>query len=210
MISASKTVNSLIQELEPRQKEVIWGRFGLTGPKEGKTLAEIGENLGVTRERVRQIEAAALGVMRVKAEAIPALSQIMEKGKKYLKGMGGFARSEKFLDYAKSFAEGITDNHVALLTEINPEFHTYREDEYFWPFYYVAKPELKNCLSLVDSWVNFLNGNGNKEKALSGAYKNLLESFTKAKKVDLAYVSALEGTLQEWSSTSDDKAYGKL
>ncbi len=38
-----------------RDREVISDRFGLTGTK-AKTLEEIGKNLGVTRERVRQIE----------------------------------------------------------------------------------------------------------------------------------------------------------
>ncbi len=38
-------------------------RFGLDG-EEPKTLADVGESLGVTRERARQIEVCALGELR--------------------------------------------------------------------------------------------------------------------------------------------------
>ncbi len=42
----------------PREREVIERRFGLTGTRE--TLESVGETLGITRERVRQIEKATL------------------------------------------------------------------------------------------------------------------------------------------------------
>ena len=47
--------NNLIKGLQPRIKDVIEQRFGLKN-KERKTLEEIGEAYGITRERVRQIE----------------------------------------------------------------------------------------------------------------------------------------------------------
>jgi RNA polymerase primary sigma factor len=46
--------------LPERQQEVVRLRFGLSGNEEPKSLAEIGELMGITRERVRQIEADAL------------------------------------------------------------------------------------------------------------------------------------------------------
>lgn len=48
-----------LDRLEDRESSVIRMRFGLTG--EGPmTLREIGENLGLTRERVRQLEVGAI------------------------------------------------------------------------------------------------------------------------------------------------------
>jgi RNA polymerase primary sigma factor len=49
--------------LEPRESEVIRAYFGLDG-NERRTLGEIGGNLGVTRERVRQIRNRALGKLK--------------------------------------------------------------------------------------------------------------------------------------------------
>jgi len=49
--------------LTDREKKVIGLRFGLDGAK-GKTLKEVSIELGVSRERIRQIEAKALGKIR--------------------------------------------------------------------------------------------------------------------------------------------------
>ncbi len=56
-------LNRLIDELEPREAEIIRLRFGLNGDKP-KTLEEVGEMFGVTRERVRQLQNMALTRMR--------------------------------------------------------------------------------------------------------------------------------------------------
>jgi RNA polymerase primary sigma factor len=56
-------LRSLIQELDEREAMVLRRRFGLDGTDE-QTLEEIGAEYGVTRERIRQIECAALRKLR--------------------------------------------------------------------------------------------------------------------------------------------------
>jgi RNA polymerase primary sigma factor/RNA polymerase nonessential primary-like sigma factor len=52
-----------VKELPEKEQTVIVSRFGLDGD-EGKTLEEIGREMGLTRERVRQIEMTALVRLR--------------------------------------------------------------------------------------------------------------------------------------------------
>jgi RNA polymerase primary sigma factor len=58
-----KTIAEALEELTPREQRILRLRFGI-GNTDDRTLAEIGEELGVTRERIRQIEAKALEKLR--------------------------------------------------------------------------------------------------------------------------------------------------
>lgn len=56
-------VGDLLDVLDERERKIINSRFGLDGQKP-KTLEEVGEKFGVTRERIRQLQNIALTKMR--------------------------------------------------------------------------------------------------------------------------------------------------
>ncbi len=58
----------LLGKMDQREAAVLRLRFGLDG-EDPMTLKEIGDRLGLTRERVRQIECEALGKLREGIEA---------------------------------------------------------------------------------------------------------------------------------------------
>ena len=61
----TQLVQQVLATLTPRENKILAMRFGLDDGK-AKTLEEIGARLGVTRERIRQIQEEALQKMRVK------------------------------------------------------------------------------------------------------------------------------------------------
>jgi len=58
-----ESIAAWLEELSDKQREVIARRFGLAG-YEGATLEEVGREIGLTRERVRQIQVEALRRLR--------------------------------------------------------------------------------------------------------------------------------------------------
>ena len=56
-------VGEVLSELSEREQEIVRLRFGLDGGQ-AKTLEEVGKAFGVTRERIRQIEAKTLAKLR--------------------------------------------------------------------------------------------------------------------------------------------------
>jgi RNA polymerase primary sigma factor len=65
---AEQALHKAVSELPEREQEVVKLRYGLNGDEDPKSLEEIGRRLGLTRERVRQVEAQALERLAVKRE----------------------------------------------------------------------------------------------------------------------------------------------
>ena len=59
----AEIVNELLNTLSPREREILNARYSLNG-QDKQTLEQIGKSIGVTRERVRQIEAGAIRKLR--------------------------------------------------------------------------------------------------------------------------------------------------
>ena len=73
---AQEALHEALDELPDRERKVLKLRYGLNGERAPASLEEIGRQLGLTRERVRQIEANALERLAVRRE-IAALQGVV-------------------------------------------------------------------------------------------------------------------------------------
>jgi RNA polymerase sigma factor (sigma-70 family) len=56
-------LETALLKLDDREKKIVLERFGLNGGQP-KTLEQIGQTIGVTRERIRQLQTSALSKLR--------------------------------------------------------------------------------------------------------------------------------------------------
>ena len=68
LLRRQESLRELLDDLPPKEREILVDRFGL-GSGTPMTLESIGQRMGVTRERVRQIEMSALQKLRRRLEA---------------------------------------------------------------------------------------------------------------------------------------------
>ncbi|MDQ5969655.1 MAG: hypothetical protein QG593_172 [Patescibacteria group bacterium] len=111
-----------------REREIIARRFGLYDRKE--TLEQIGELLGITRERVRQLEKAIL--IRLKLAAEKDLPHIDEVEKEFIKHLSEMGRAAKVGNLAKKVCGSDDDRdkaHVAFLATLAPQLTVVDEND---------------------------------------------------------------------------------
>lgn len=189
----TKVLPQLFKNLNDRQKEVLACRFGIgkNGPVEFETLDAIGRRFGVTRERVRQIEASALHVVGEVAVNHPLVQDILKQGKRYLKDVGGVVRKETLVGNLRKRHEDIHENHLSVLLASSKAFHEHNGDEEFAPFYYADGPSLKKAKTFIAQWVAALKSQ--KTKILDGAYHTEFKSITKSKKMHPTHAEQYAG-----------------
>ena len=88
----------LLSNLQDRAHDIIVNRYGLEDNADSKTLEAIGKKYNITRERVRQIENAALAAIR-KSDAFKAENKIFNELKDLLSAMGSLVHEDDFLSY---------------------------------------------------------------------------------------------------------------
>lgn len=96
-LDAINIVNSLFAELLDREKDILSRRFGLKGDK-GETLEKIGSLHKLTRERVRQIEAASIKKIKKLENLESYISTLKQTVGNLLSEHGGMIRRDYLLD----------------------------------------------------------------------------------------------------------------
>ncbi|MBI4034497.1 hypothetical protein HY380_01210 [Candidatus Saccharibacteria bacterium] len=114
-----------------REREIVSRRFGLFDRKE--TLEQIGELLGITRERVRQLEKAI--VTRLKASAadgLPHIKQAESAISRELNAMGKVARITDITPRLAPAGNKVDQSRVAFLATLSPKIEVIDDSDHFW------------------------------------------------------------------------------
>ena len=118
VINVEKVVSDILATIDrEREREIISRRFGLFDRKE--TLEQIGELLGITRERVRQLEKAVMVRLQMAAsKELPHMSDIEEALTHHIKELGNIARIKDLTAKLTTDNTKIDQSRVAFLSQL--------------------------------------------------------------------------------------------
>jgi hypothetical protein len=118
----------ITSHLSPRANDVVMNRFGLVADGKRKTLEEIGKKYNITRERVRQVEDAAINSIK-KSDAYKAEHVIFEEIKQLVHSLGAVVAEHELLAHVSK--DKTTQNHVHFYLVLGDAFKKHREDDHF-------------------------------------------------------------------------------
>lgn len=115
-----------------REREIIARRYGLFDRKE--TLEQIGELLGITRERVRQLEKAVMARLKAHADdnQLPHLAEVQETLKNEVADMGSVARVSDLTARLTKDNSRIDQARVSFLAELSPELAVIDDNDHYY------------------------------------------------------------------------------
>src|SRR3989338_5486258 len=138
-----QVTKQLLFTLSPRAKEVITNRYGLGRDTQKMTLEAIGNQYGITRERVRQIENAALGSIK-KSDIFLKEAPIFDELVFAIDSLGGIISENELLELIPK--DKNTQNHILLLLTLGDAFNKKKEDNEFKHHWYTDE-NLRNTIS---------------------------------------------------------------
>ncbi len=153
-VNIKQAAKDILETIErEREREIIARRFGLYDRKE--TLEQIGELLGITRERVRQLEKAILIRLRASAETdMPHITQIEKEFVKQLSEMGRVARVSDLAAKVGETGDDRDRSHVAFLASLAPGLTVVDENDDYYQSVAIAQYfDEKKVKEQVDSLV---------------------------------------------------------
>lgn len=115
-----------------REREIVARRFGLFDRKE--TLEQIGELLGITRERVRQLEKSVVTRLKTAAEqqALPQIADFQTQVVAYLETVGNMARVSNIAAELVEDPTRIEQARVSFLSQLCTNLTVINEDDNFY------------------------------------------------------------------------------
>jgi len=134
--------------------DVTEKRFGLDG-EDPQTLEKIGKNYGITRERVRQIEASAFNKIRNTGSDAPArpLADILET---IFREEGGVLTEEKLFNELLTFSgdEKLNIRAIRFILSISDKFYKIKETEKWKMGWTLDQESFKIVNTVINDFIN--------------------------------------------------------
>lgn len=133
LLNTEQFVQDILTTIDrDREREIISRRFGLFDRKE--TLEQIGELLGITRERVRQLEKAVIARLKHQAEQgqLPHVIEIEQAILGQLTAMGNLARVSDLSAVLTSENSKTDQSRVAFLATLCPKLTAIEENDHYF------------------------------------------------------------------------------
>lgn len=132
-LSIEQIIKDVLGTIEKeREREIVSRRYGIFDRKE--TLEQIGELLGITRERVRQLEKAIITKLKHQAEqgSVPHIADTEDKIIASLNTTGGLSRVSTLTKSLTEEDSKLNQSRIALLSVLAPKLIVIDEnDNYF-------------------------------------------------------------------------------
>lgn len=133
-------VKKLLAAASERSRKVLVERFGLGSNSERETLEAIGDRLSITRERVRQIEAAGLSAIRA-SKAFKEAGQAFDELARYIDALGVIVSEDTLL--AMLGKDEKTRNRFRFMLMVGSTFFRERETDEFLARWHVDSATAK-------------------------------------------------------------------
>ncbi len=156
-----------------RAADVLKRRFGLGPRVQHETLESVGRSYNITRERVRQIESAALEMAR-KSSAYKKYAKAFKKLAEFIESMGDVVSQDEILNsIAKTEKQ---HNYLLFLLAVGDYFKYNKESKDFIQFWYLDDKKAKIVKDAVQKLHKELDKNSAlTEEEIVEMFKKLLE-----------------------------------
>ncbi|MBI5644987.1 hypothetical protein HY970_02705 [Candidatus Kaiserbacteria bacterium] len=154
--SPKNVSKDLLSELPDRSRKVLIDRFGLSQKGESRTLDAIGQEYGITRERIRQIENHGISAVR-DSDAYQRHTSTLDEMKRVFVALGGALAEHTVLDH---LAKNTLDrNHIVFILTVAHHFDQERESNDFKARWHVDDQLMEQIEQALTALYESLEGN---------------------------------------------------
>jgi hypothetical protein len=178
--------------LDARSSSILNKRFGLESQKSA-TLQALGAKYGITRERVRQLEAQAVREVKKSIANFEEVAALRDFAEKHLFATGGLRKDDMFMDELHSIAKSPEDrdvfgNKARFVFKVLEYPYFFGENETFHSFWYADDEAREKMVAIHDEITGNLSGVEQFDEVLRkaaaprGIQENIVMSFLSVSK----------------------------